>query len=274
MLYSKPNLQKFLWAEAMNTAAYIINRTGHTKKTNKSPHELWHGKTPVIENFRIFGTECFVHIPAEKRRKLDRKTIKGFLVGYVDDNKGYRIYVPSVRDVILSRDVIFKPEQVMSDIISIDLPNDRKDVCVISDDSTSYNAENEDEIEREVEINHENKRELRDRRIIKPPEFYGCPVTFLAEKVPLDYDEAMRSEEKDLWRQAMHDEINSLHENETWVLVKRPENQKVINSRWVFSKKLNSNNAERYKARLVVKGYAQKEGILKRFSARLLVLIS
>ena len=71
----------------------------------------------------------------------------------------------------------------------------------------------------------------------------------------------MKSEKKELWKEAMIDEMNSLHENNTWVLVEKPEEQKVINSKWVFTKKINSDNSERYKARLVVKGYLQKEGI-------------
>ena len=50
----------------------------------------------------------------------------------------------------------------------------------------------------------------------------------------------------------MQDEINSLHENKTWVLVKKPKNQ-VINNGWVYARKINLDNSERFKARLVIK---------------------
>jgi hypothetical protein len=44
------------------------------------PYELWYGKPLGLENFRVFGSECFAHIPAEKRRKLDKKERKGYLL--------------------------------------------------------------------------------------------------------------------------------------------------------------------------------------------------
>lgn len=40
MLYSNSNLPKFLWAKSMNTAVYVINRTGLTRRGNKTPYEL------------------------------------------------------------------------------------------------------------------------------------------------------------------------------------------------------------------------------------------
>jgi len=49
----------------------------------------------------------------------------------------------------------------------------------------------------------------------------------------------------------------SLEKNQTWVLVNLPKGFKAIGCRWVFRKKDN----EQYKARLVVKGYSQKESI-------------
>ena len=95
---------------------------------------------------------------------------------------------------------------------------------------------------------------IRDR-------YYGCPITFIAEKLPSNYNEAITSKEKDSWQAAMQDEINSLYENKTWVLVEKPKNKKVINNRWVFVKKLNPDGTERYKARLVIKGYSQQKDI-------------
>lgn len=78
MIYSNSDLPLFLWAEAMNTAAYVINRTGPTKHPGKTPYELWHGKAANVDNLKVFGTECFVHLPEEKRKKLDQKAIMGF----------------------------------------------------------------------------------------------------------------------------------------------------------------------------------------------------
>lgn len=60
----------------------------------------------------------------------------------------------------------------------------------------------------------------------------------------------------------MHEEIEALHRNKTWELVELPKSRKTIGNKWVYKIKRDCNEqVERYRARLVVKGYAQKEGI-------------
>lgn len=59
----------------------------------------------------------------------------------------------------------------------------------------------------------------------------------------------------------MQEEYNSLKKNETWILVDQSKNKKMLATKWVFKKKLNeTENACKFKARLVVKGCAQKVG--------------
>jgi hypothetical protein len=264
MLYSKKELPLYLWAEAMNTAVHVINKTGPTKQGNKTPYELWYGKSAGIEYFRVFGTECFTHIPKEKRQKLDKKAIKGYLVGYLDDGQGFRVYVPSIRDVVLSRDVKFKPEQVSAEFASVKLSKEseaeKAPQNIESDEEAYESASDHENIEQPPALD-ENVRQLRDRRNIKRLDFYGCPIMYLADKIPANYKEAMQSEQRDFWKEAMLDEMKSQIENNTWILVERPNNKKLINNRWVFTKKVNSDKTERYKARLVIKGCSQVEGI-------------
>ena len=60
----------------------------------------------------------------------------------------------------------------------------------------------------------------------------------------------------------MQEEIDSLLENKTWELVKLPKGRKTLQNKWVHKiKHEGEGKKERYKARLVVKGFAQKEGI-------------
>ncbi|UYV73839.1 hypothetical protein LAZ67_11001072 [Cordylochernes scorpioides] len=75
MIYAK-NMSLKLWAEAVNTATYVLNRTGPTQIEGKTPYEIWFDKKTAVDHLRIFGTECFVHVPDEKRRKLDAKSEK------------------------------------------------------------------------------------------------------------------------------------------------------------------------------------------------------
>ncbi|KMQ81501.1 retrovirus-related pol polyprotein from transposon tnt 1-94 [Lasius niger] len=91
--YSNPHIKfpEAIWAELVNSAVYILNRTGKSSEEGVSPYELWMGKKPRIKHLRIIGSVCYVHIPIQKRRKMDEKAIKGYLVGY-DGDERYRVY--------------------------------------------------------------------------------------------------------------------------------------------------------------------------------------
>ena len=66
----------------------------------------------------------------------------------------------------------------------------------------------------------------------------------------------------DDWYKEMEEEIEKIEKNMTWTLVPRPADKNVINTKWVFRKKLDDNGEiTRNKATLVCKGYAQEEGL-------------
>lgn len=67
----------------------------------------------VVEKFRVFGTECFVHVPKEHRKKWDKKAGKGYFVSYHDGLSGYRVYIPEKHNVVVSRNVVFKEETLL-----------------------------------------------------------------------------------------------------------------------------------------------------------------
>ena len=58
--------------------------------------------------FHVFGSDAYVHVPQEKRRKLDAKSKKGVFVGYQENCKGYRIWIPTEKRLEISRNVIFR----------------------------------------------------------------------------------------------------------------------------------------------------------------------
>ena len=72
-----------------------------------TPHEKFYGKKLDLSHIRIFGFIAFVHIPNEKRQKLDPKSEKCILVRYSLKQKGYKYFNPSTRKVGVSRDVVF-----------------------------------------------------------------------------------------------------------------------------------------------------------------------
>ena len=64
------------------------------------------------------------------------------------------------------------------------------------------------------------------------------------------------------WLEAMALEYKSLADNKTWTLVTRPENRKVLRGKWVYKLKRGpEGEILRYKARWVVRGFEQEEGI-------------
>lgn len=77
------------------------------------------------------------------------------------------------------------------------------------------------------------------------------------------FEEAIRSKFVDKWKSPMADEIQSMSENNTWKLVLVPQGAKAIESKWVFKIKEPSNPKDepRFKARLLAKGFSQREGI-------------
>jgi hypothetical protein len=60
----------------------------------------------------------------------------------------------------------------------------------------------------------------------------------------------------------MVEEMESLHKNKTWDLVKFPSGRKLVDRKWVFKKKMNvTGQVDKFKARLVAKGCSQVEGV-------------
>lgn len=68
--------------------------------------------------------------------------------------------------------------------------------------------------------------------------------------------------DREKWVQAMDEEFDSLHKNQTWDLARPPANRKVVGSKWTYKiKETASGEIVRYKARLVVQEFTQEHGI-------------
>ncbi|GBM61163.1 Retrovirus-related Pol polyprotein from transposon TNT 1-94 [Araneus ventricosus] len=148
ILHAK-NLPGKLWAEAVNTAAYVLNRTGPTPEAGKSPYEIWFKIKPFVDHIKVFGTECFIHILKLKRRKFDKKDI---LLVIVVEKNGYRIWVPDKNDAVLSRYVVFKDE-ITSEKASIEIFQTHSTQEVCEEDSNCIDAGEETEIRNIDDLN-------------------------------------------------------------------------------------------------------------------------
>ena len=94
-------------AEAVVTAVYLCNRSPTASVKDSTPYECWHKEKPDVSHLKVFGCNAFVHIPDQKRKKLDKKSIRCIFVGYPASCKGYKLYNPETKKMLRSRDVSF-----------------------------------------------------------------------------------------------------------------------------------------------------------------------
>src|ERR1044072_8636729 len=104
LLRSK-NLPKRLWAEAVTTSVYLLNRSPSKRLKGVTPEEAWSGRKPSVSHLRIFGSLCYRHIPEVRRSKLDGRSETLVLVGY-HCTGAYRLLNPHTEKITISRDVV------------------------------------------------------------------------------------------------------------------------------------------------------------------------
>jgi hypothetical protein len=80
---------------------------------SKPPEEMFTRKKPEVSHLKIFGCPVFVHIPKEKRTKLDPSGKKGIFVGYCEVSKAFKIYIPGYHHIEINRDVTFDEDATL-----------------------------------------------------------------------------------------------------------------------------------------------------------------
>lgn len=104
-------LDRKFWSEAIQTANYIKNRSPTSafgkQFKNMTPAEIWFNQKPDLSHLRIFGSECYNHIPKKNRSKLQAKATKCILMGYGASQGTYRLWNTERNKLILGRHVTF-----------------------------------------------------------------------------------------------------------------------------------------------------------------------
>ena len=248
-MLSDSNLCKSFWAEAVTTAAYVRNRCPTSALgENVTPYEMLNGRKPNVSHLRVFGSKCFAHVPKDERDKLDVKSKNCVFVGYSSISKGYRVYDLNDKKLFMSRDVIF----------------DELDLS-----SKGGPISNDNNVELPVDDLESDKHDITDSyprkssRVIRQPERYGeWAYSCNAFDEPSTVEEALNGPESFEWRKAMMNELQSIESHNVWNLVEPSADNKPIKTKWIFKKKLGSDNSVNvFKARLVAQGFSQKLGI-------------
>lgn len=266
-LMREAKIHKRYWPEVIKTAAYLKNRTIANTVENKTPYEIFFGIKPNVEHLKIYGSRVYVRVPEVLRKsKWDDKAQLGVLVGY--NENGYRVLLNN--RIINARHVQVVEENTQ--LICLEKLDDEKDrdlennitssiknEILENDSNEDYVGSNETSSNNDVKdlISDDNLSNNRDMFLHGNPVSHFIYVNYIDANVPNTFEEAMNSHDYKQWQIAMDSEINSLNKNNTWQIVERPKDKKVIDVKWVFKKK--SNNV--YKARLVVRGFQQKEYI-------------
>ncbi|GBM34813.1 hypothetical protein AVEN_208020-1 [Araneus ventricosus] len=159
-------------------------------------------KKPRLKHLRIISSTCYAHIPVKKRKKMDKKAVKGYLVGY-DGDERYRIWLIEENRVILSRDVIFqeKPSRCIQLMLK---------------EPSNEGKHAEEKLD-------ENERQLRDCSVLRTPARFEDYImeaeSFVYESDnPGTFGESINSKESATWKKATESKMASHSENQMWEL--------------------------------------------------------
>ncbi|KAK3880875.1 hypothetical protein Pcinc_014673 [Petrolisthes cinctipes] len=243
------------WAEALSTACYLKNRSPARALKGKTPCQALMGKKPTVHHLRVLGCVCYAHVPKDERRKLDPKSVKCIFLGYGSEVKGYRLFDLEKKRILNSRDVTFDESHYEfkkeKDVVQTETPTIE---IMHSEEWVSDDDDDDEQPDLPVRLSE---------RVKRPPDMYGEWVS-VGHKTsdPTSVSEALLSDDKEHWMDAMKQEMSSIQESDVYELVELPKGSKSLKCRWVFKKKILSNGSvERYKARLVAQGCSQKFGI-------------
>lgn len=99
------------WGEALVCACFVKNRLPTSALNGKSPYEACFGKKFNMRRLRAFGSHCTVMKHPDKLtgNKTRSRSYKGIMIGYGDPFglKGWRVYVPKLKRVVTSPNVLF-----------------------------------------------------------------------------------------------------------------------------------------------------------------------
>ena len=260
MMYDS-GLPSSMWNLAIKTAVYVYNRTPHKSIDMKIP------LTVLAPNFRLdlnqlkrFEYVSMFKILRNTNYKFGEQALRDFMVG--NKPTGFIIYVSEEKKLYESRHVKFLENNVYRKIKTggTELANK------LEFSSTKKNNKyNEKEVhytmprsEGVFESDSESESEVRDGDVAYRAllaKIHGDPRT---------NQEAINSAEGENWKWAVESELNSLENKGVFEVVKRESllmakaKSNILDSRWIFKRKIDEAGNVQYKARLVIRGFKDK----------------
>ena len=198
----------------------------------------------------MWGCLAKVAVPPPKKVKIGPKTIDCIFIGYAHNSNAYRflVYESNIPDIHKNTIMESRNASFFEDVFP----------CKSKEEPSSSKRmlESQDQNE-EVEVEPRRSKRVRTEKSFGP-DF----LTFMLEGEPQTFKEAVNSTEGLMWKEAIKSEIDSILQNHTWELVDLPPGCKPLSSKWIFKRKMKVDGSiDKYKARLVIKGYRQTEGL-------------
>lgn len=280
------NLPTIVWNELLHCAVHLHN-ISPTGEHGILPYRLFRSAPDErLGNYsylRQIGSLAHA-VNTEQKGKLDSRTLRAFLVGYGQHSKSYRLYHPESHSVFDSRDLTFFEDTVFPEDLRLKL-NEEHGVTDIPDfDLIPF----DDPVNQEFlvkEILNERGTRRRKEYLVRwqnsafPDEWEpaanveGCDAllkwqsrhnhAFVSTSPePVSLSDVVSAPDVSRWMDAVNDELASLLENDVWDVVPFNKSKKVVSVRWVLRKKTDSvGEISRYKARLVARGFTQRESL-------------
>jgi len=284
-------LPRNLWPEVVQTAVYIHNRIP-PRGQEETPEERWTGTKPDVAHLQAFGCDAYALTPKEHRNggdKLYKNSQKCIMLGYGETATHYRLWDPESKRVITATHVKFNEDQATaSSMLEPDpdeeplaedhstienyraaientsltaVPSSRGGIGVTPIENLQPQAEEDQQLEDEA-ANQTVRRSTRTRQSTWKV-LDRANLAVLSIKEPKTYTEAVGDVvHGKQWEAAIRDELDSLNANGTWRLEDLPYGRKPVTSKWVFKvKKHPDGSVDRFKARVVARGFTQQYGI-------------
>nr|GEZ94726.1 hypothetical protein [Tanacetum cinerariifolium] len=210
-----------------------------TKKVDKTPYELWHGKVPNLYYLKVWG--CEAHVKRHTADKLKQRSVKCIFVGYPKETMGYYFYYPPANKVVVER---------YADLLEREFILQKESGRTVElDDEDTIPSENTSDHPIEVEslapiIKEDVVPVRRSARTPKAPNRLCPNVEIVPDQLyfnvevkehslgdkgePASYKEALSDPEFEKWLVAMNAEIQSMYDNKVWKLVDLPPGAKVV----------------------------------------------
>lgn len=167
------NVPKYLWNEAVLTAAQVLNRVTTVRSGNSIPFGLWHKKRPDISNVHMFSSVCYSQMPKALRHKLDKKAVRRIFIEYQEESNNYELFDSETRKFTHGTNIKCDDEEVGNfEFATVTVGDNMNSGNENSMDQTNDKNDNEqvkDSSEKEgLEPKRRDIRTLRPCKTLKP----------------------------------------------------------------------------------------------------------